>query len=68
MVFLRRLVYILLLAACVWTEKLISWNEGYDAGYGSAIADAFVDEKKPEKFFKQQAGVKPCETCASPSR
>lgn len=54
----RRIVVGLLLAACILTEKLVSWNEGYDIGYDHAMAEAFIHPNAPEARIKEIAGVK----------
>lgn len=54
----RRLVLIILLAASIYTEKLVSWNEGYDRGYDHAMAEAFIHPTAPEARIKEIAGVK----------
>lgn len=55
---LRILAGIVIGALITLVVGLRCWHNGYDAGYGTAMADAYLDVKSPEQFFKDITGAK----------
>lgn len=53
--FLSGAVIIGLLGINVW---LSAWNQAFDAGYGMAMSDVYLDQKSPEQYFKEMTGAK----------
>lgn len=49
----ERFLFWVFLATVGYSLILVSWNQGYDYGYATGMADSLINEKAPEEFFKR---------------